>query len=159
MTRQRQMLSLLALLFIAVAVLLGYFFWQRYAIKPFSCQANLVQHHPDEKVSLWLNYQFDGKSGTLSMNGSLQSQPDSVIDRKISFRVARKDRVWLLTSENNFKFPGDNVSDRLLERYEPQFFVYSEKNVFIRINEQQNGNYIFTFGTLPTYVCRNTTKE
>lgn len=159
MTRHRQMLSLLALLFIAAAVVLGYFLWQRYAIKPFSCQANLVQHHKDEKVSLWLNYRFDGKSGTLSMNGRLQSKPDSIIDRKISFRVARKDNVWLLTSENNLTFPGDNVADRLLGKYEPQFFVYPGKSIYIRINEQQNDNYIFTLGTLPTYVCRSTKNE
>ena len=29
----------------------------------------------------------------------------------------------------------------------------------MRINEQHNGNYIFTLGTLPTYVCRGSKKN
>ena len=45
------------------------------------------------------------------------------------------------------------------KKYEPQFFVYPGKSIYMRINEQHNGNYIFTLGTLPTYVCRGSKKE
>lgn len=56
-------------------------------------------------------------------------------------------------------FPDDNVDDSWLEKYEPQFFVYPGKSIYMRINEQHNGNYIFTLGTLPTYVCRGSKKN
>lgn len=59
----------------------------------------------------------------------------------------------------NMTFPDDNVEDSWLEKYEPQFFVYPGKSIYMRINEQHNGNYIFTLGTLPTYVCRGSKKE
>ena len=158
MRRNRQMLYILVACLVSAGTVTGYYLWQRYAVKPFSCKAILVQHHPNEAVSLWLNYMFDGKSGTLSMNARASSDPNKIVDRKISFRVERKDNVFFLTSEKNVKFPDDNVDDGWLAKYEPQFFVYPDKSIYIRINEQQNGNYIFTLGTLPTYVCRSSKK-
>jgi len=159
MRRYRHLPYILAACLIIAGALSGYYLWQRYSIQPFSCQANLVQHHPEETLSLWLNYTFDGNSGTLSMNGRAQSIPNKIIDRKISFRIDRKDSVFLLTSDKNMIFPDDNVEDEWLAKYEPQFFVYAGKSIYIRINEQQNGNYIFTLGTLPTYMCRASKKE
>lgn len=159
MSRYRQMLYILATCLVTGGALMGYYLWLRYYVQPFSCQANLVQHHPSETLSLWLNYTFDGKSGTLSMNGSTLSGSNKTIDRKISFQIERKDNVYLLTSEKNMKFPDDNVEDSWLAKYEPQFYVYPEKSIYIRINKQQNGNYLFTLGTLPTYVCRSSKKE
>ncbi|MDY0419877.1 hypothetical protein PYW49_19695 [Enterobacter sp. 170198] len=158
MTRFRQLLYLFTACLLLGVMLSGYYLWHRYYVQPFSCQANLVQHHPEEKLSLWLNYIFDGNSGTLSMNASVDSDPTKIIDRKIFFRVERKDNVFLLTSVRHMKFPDDNVTDNWLEKYEPQFFVYPGKSIYFRINEQQNGNYIFTLGTLPTYVCRSSKK-
>ncbi|MCV2534057.1 hypothetical protein NQH46_13275 [Enterobacter wuhouensis] len=159
MRRYRHLLFILATCLTTGSALVSYFLWQRYYVQPFSCQANLVQHHPEETLSLWLNYIFDGNSGTLSMNGRVQSDPTKIIDRKIPFRVERKDSVYFLTSDKNMKFPDDNVEDEWLAKYEPQFFVYPGKSIYIRINEQQNGNYLFTLGTLPTYMCRSSKKE
>lgn len=159
MSRFHHLPYILATCLVTGGAITAYYLWHRYYVQPFSCQANLVQHHPEETLSLWLNYTFDGNSGTLSMNARAQSDPNKVIDRKIPFRVERKDSVFLLTSEKNMKFPDDNVDDEWLAKYEPQFFVYPEKSIYIRINEQQNGNYIFTLGTLPTYMCRTSRKE
>lgn len=157
MTRLRK------LLFVLVACLPfvggGYYLGYRYYLQPFSCQASLVQHHPGENVSLWLRYTFDGKRGTLSMNGSIKSDPNKSINRKIMFRIKRMDNLFLLTAEQNIKFPNNNVDDAWLEKYEPNFFIYPGKSIYIRINEQQNGNYLFSFGTLPTYVCRSSKNE
>lgn len=99
MTRFRQMLYIIVTGLVTAGVLTGYYLWHRTYVQPFSCQANLVQHHPDETLTVWLNYTFDGKFGTLSMNGRAKSDPGKTIDRKISFRVERKDRLYLLTSE------------------------------------------------------------
>ena len=111
MTRFRQMLYVIVTGLVTAGVLTGYYLWHRSYVQPFSCQANLVQHHPDETLTVWLNYTFDGKFGTLSMNGRAKSDPGKTIDRKISFRVERKDRLYLLTSEKNMTFPDDNVED------------------------------------------------
>ena len=156
MSRYRQMLYILATCLVTGGALMGYYLWHRYYVQPFSCQANLVQHHPSETLSLWLNYTFDGKSGTLSMNGSLESDENKIFNRKIFFRVERDDNRYYLTSERNMKFPDDNINDEWLTKYEPLFFVYSGKSIYMRINEQRNGSYIFTLGSLPTYVCRGT---
>lgn len=159
MTRFKQMLYILATCLVTMGVMTGYYLWHRSYVHPFTCQANLVQHHPDETLGVWLNYTFDGKFGTLSMNARSQNDPNKIIDRKISFQVERKDHLYLLTSDKNMIFPDDNVEDSWLEEYLPQFFVYPGKSIYMRINEQHNGNYIFTLGTLPTYVCRGSKKE
>ncbi len=57
------------------AVVAAYYLWHRHYIQPFSCQANFIQHHRDETLSLWLNYTVEGNSGILSMNGRLKSDP------------------------------------------------------------------------------------
>lgn len=139
---------------ISGGALLGYYQWHQYHVQPFSCHANLVQYHPAEVLTFWLNYTFDGNSGTLSMNGRVQNSPNKIIDRKILFQIERKGLVFFLTSEKNMKFPDDNVDDEWLAKYEPHFFIYPGKSIYIHINKQQNGNYVFTLGTLPTYVCR-----
>ena len=46
---------------VTAGVLTGYYLWHRSYVQPFSCQANLVQYHPDETLTVWLNYTFDGK--------------------------------------------------------------------------------------------------
>ncbi|HDT6544481.1 TPA: hypothetical protein QFT03_004857 [Kluyvera ascorbata] len=156
MARYRK--ALYAFCFVLTLALLsgGYYLWQRYYPQSFSCKANLIQHHPGETLSVWLNYVFDGHSGTLSMNGSLESDENKIFNRKIFFRVERDDNRYYLTSERNMKFPDDNINDEWLTKYEPLFFVYSGKSIYMRINEQRNGSYIFTLGSLPTYVCRGT---
>jgi hypothetical protein len=89
----------------------------------------------------------------LSINGRIQSDPRKVINRKISFQVQRKDHVYYLTSERNIKFPDDNIDDVWLEKYEPLFFLYPGKSIYMRITAQSNNRYLFILGTLPTYVC------
>ena len=158
MARYRQAFYAFCFCLAIALVLGGYYLWLRYYPQSFNCKANLIQHHPGEKLSLWLNYAFDGRTGTLSMNSSVQSDENKTFNRKIFFRVERDDNLYYLTSERNLKFPDDNVDDKWLAKYEPLFFVYQGKSIYIRINEQRNGNYIFTLGSLPTYVCRSSKK-
>lgn len=155
MSRYRYAVVSLLISALMGAALLGYYLWHRYYIRPFACQVNFVQHHPDETVFLWLNYIVDGRNGILSMNGRVKGDPNKVINRKISFAVERKDSVYYLTAEQNMKFPDDNVDDSWLKKYEPLFFVYRGKSIYMRIKEHQNDNYLFVLGTLPTYVCHS----
>jgi hypothetical protein len=141
-------------LFLLLATALStYYIWRRDAVQTFSCQASFVQHHPNETLTLWLNYTLNAKSGMLSINGRIQSDPRKVINRKIAFQVQRKDHVYYLTSEKNIKFPDDNIDDVWLEKYEPLFFLYPGKSIYMRITAQSNNRYLFILGTLPTYVC------
>lgn len=95
-------------------------------------RANLVQHHPDETLTVWLNYTFDGKFGTLSMNGRAKSDPGKTIDRKISFRVEKRSPLFA-DVRKNMTFPDDNVEDSWLEKYEPQFLSIRAR-VFICVS-------------------------
>ncbi|MGX5027714.1 hypothetical protein ACWKYF_12300 [Enterobacter asburiae] len=153
MVRYRNLLITFCLCLLTGGVLTGYYLWHRHYVKPFACQANFIQHHPGETLSFWLNYTIEGNNGILSMNGRVKNDPTKVINRKISFQVERKDHIYLLTSVRNMKFPDDNVSDGWLEKYEPLFFIYPDKSIYMRIVPQQNENYLFVLGTLPTYVC------
>ncbi|WP_435927837.1 hypothetical protein [Dryocola sp. BD613] len=135
------------------AVLTTYFLWQRYYERQFSCEAHFVQHFPDETLVLWLSYRFGETGGMLSMHGYSQNDAEKKFNRKILFSIQRKDNIYHLHSEKNLKFPDDKVDDSWLDKYEPAFFVYPDKNIYTQIHKQQNGNYLFMFSTLPTYVC------
>ncbi|EOV3096427.1 hypothetical protein ACUA1R_002164 [Enterobacter hormaechei] len=52
MTRFRQMLYIIVTGLVTAGVLTGYYLWHRTYVQPFSCQANLVQHHPDETLTV-----------------------------------------------------------------------------------------------------------
>ncbi|HGS6999673.1 hypothetical protein [Raoultella terrigena] len=153
MAHHRQVLYLSCFCLLLGSMLAGYFLWRRYYVAPFSCRVSFVQHHQDTTLVLWMNYIVDGKSGTLSINGHVQGEPGRIINRKISFLVTRRGSAYYLISEHNIKFPDDSVPDSWLEKYEPLFFVYPAKNIYMRIHELQNGSYLFILGSLPTYVC------
>ncbi|MBS1206273.1 MAG: hypothetical protein H6R25_3172 [Proteobacteria bacterium] len=159
MAHYRKMLFALCFSLLMVAVVVGYYLWHRHYIQPFLCKVSFIQHHSDETLYLWLNYTVDGNNGILSMNGRVKSDPTKTLDRKIFFQVERKDRIYHLKSVRNMKFPDDNVSDSWLEKYEPLFFIYSNESIYIRIKKQDNHNYLFIFGTLPTYVCHASKTE
>jgi len=159
MARYRQTLLTLCLCLLVGALAAGYYLWPRYSIHPFACQVNFIQHHPEETLTLWLNYTVDGNNGTLSMNGRVKSDPGKTFNRKIFFQVERKDNVYYMRSVRNIKFPDDDVSDSWLEKYEPLFFIYPNESIYMRIKKQQNDNYLFILGTLPTYVCHPSKTE
>lgn len=153
MVRYRQTLVALCLCLLMGAVVAAYYLWHRHYIQPFSCQANFIQHHRDETLSLWLNYTVEGNSGILSMNGRLKSDPTKTLNRKLFFQIERKDSVYNLTSIRNMKFPDDNISDSWLEKNEPLFFIYPNKNIYMRIKKQQNENYLFIYSGDAADLC------
>lgn len=144
---------MLGLFLAAGGAILCYFLWQRFYVLEISCQANFVQHHQDDTLEFWLNYKISGDSGILSMIGQSKNDPTKKIDRKVAFSVQENNKAYHFTSQENIKFPDDNVADNWLSKYEPEFFVYSGKSILIVINEQINGGYIFSFSTLPAYIC------
>lgn len=155
MTRYKKMLYIIFALITVALMLCTYYLWLRYYPQNFNCRVKLIQHHPGEKLNIWLNYVFDGQTGTLNMNGIVQSDENKTFNRKISFNVERNGNLYRLTSIGNYKFPDNNVNDEWMSKYLPQFFIYSNKSIYIRINKLNNGNYIFAVGTLPTYACIN----
>lgn len=154
MARWRNIFSLLCLCLLMGSGVLGYYFWHRYFITPFSCRANFIQHNSDETLYIWLNYTVEGTRGILSMNGHIQSDLNKKIDRKIYFKVQREDGIYIFTSLRNMKFPSDNVNDNWLKGYEPLFFIYPNKEIYIKIEKLRNGNHLFSLEALPTYVCQ-----
>lgn len=137
----------------------GYLLWDRFTVKAFSCQAHFVQYYPDDALVLWMTYHFDKKNGTLSISGHSTTYPEKRFNRKIAFSLQRKNSTYSLHSEENIVFPDETVDDAWLEKYEPGFFVYPDKNINVRIYKQVNYNYLFIFSNLPTYVCHNDLEE
>jgi hypothetical protein len=136
-----------------IMIMAGCFYWQRYNINEFSCMANFVKHHPDEKLDIKLSFIFGTKNGMLSMSGHTQKDPSKIFNRKISFSFQKKGSTFYLHSEKNIKFPGDNIDDSWLEKFIPKFFVYPDKDIYTTILKQNNGSYLFIYSTLPSYVC------
>lgn len=134
-------------------IIAGQFLWQYSHPANFTCLANFVQHSEDETLTLWLTYHFGEESGLLSMVGFTEGTSSKRINRKISFSIKKKDGFYNLHSEQNVVFPDDSADNKWLEKYEPDFFVYSDKDISVRILEQKNNSYLFVFSNLPTYIC------
>ena len=91
-------------------------------------------------------------SGLLSMNGYSVNDKTKRFNRKIFFNIQRKNNTYHLTSVTNVIFPDESISSSWLEKYEPLFFIYPQKDIYVKMIEQQH-SYLFIFSTLPAYVC------
>lgn len=153
MRTSRILKVLLPVLATATAAVSIYSLWDKNRLDEFSCVASFSQHYENENIDVSLRFMFNGKAGVVSINGRAQSDAKKVFNRKISFTMRRHQYIYYLTSEKNLKFPDDNVDDGWLSQYEPDFFVYPDKSLHIRINQQKSGNYLFMISVLPTYIC------
>ncbi|THD51258.1 hypothetical protein ERD95_09065 [Enterobacteriaceae bacterium ML5] len=136
-----------------------YSFWHGNTLNDFSCAASFSQHYASDNVDVSLSYTVRGTSGIISINGRSQAHPDKVFNRKISFTMHRKGNIYFMTSKRNLKFPDDNVDDIWLGEHEPDFFVYPDKSIYMRIDQQENNNYLFMIDPIPTYVCKSIEEE
>lgn len=137
---------------IVVASAIIYFSWTNKPDK-FSCVASVSQHYKNENIDISLRFIFRGQAGVVSISGRSKSDFEKVFNRKISFTVRKHQDIYYMISEKNIKFPDDNVNDVWLSQYEPDFFVYPNKSIHTRIEQQANGNYLFMISVLPTFIC------
>ncbi|MGC6389837.1 hypothetical protein ACMV8I_19580 [Ewingella sp. S1.OA.A_B6] len=151
----RKIVILLSLTFVIAIAGVIYSLWKKYAIENFSCAASFSQHYSNESLDVSLNYIFRENVGIININGHATSDPTKVFNRKISFSLQKKQDIYYLISDNNLKFPDDTVEDSWLSQYEPDFFVYANKSIHMRIVQQANGSRIFFIATVPTYVCKS----
>ncbi|MFU2316233.1 hypothetical protein [Rahnella sp. PCH160] len=142
-----------------IVAALIYSFWHSSTLDNFSCAASLSQHYTHDNVDVSLSYTVRGTSGLISINGRSQVHPEKVFNRKISFTMHKEGDVYFMTSKSNLKFPDDNVDDTWLGIHEPDFFVYPEKSIYMRIDQQENNSYLFMIDTIPTYVCKSIEEE
>ncbi|HED2547363.1 hypothetical protein [Raoultella planticola] len=149
----RKLKVLLPVLTAATAAVFIYSLWSKKGPDDFSCVASFSQHYANENIDVSLRFMFSGQAGVVSINGRARSDSQNIFNRKISFSMRRHQDIYYMTSEKNIKFPDDNVDDGWLSQYQPDFFVYPDKSLHIRINQQKNGNYLFMFSALPTYIC------
>lgn len=150
--------KLLFISFLLVALAIAYSIWHyvnNIKGKEFTCIASFVQHFNNDTLSLSLNYKISRNSGTLSMYGYSENEPDKKFNRKLIFDIVRKEGIYYFHSIKNIEFPDDNVDNEWLRQYEPDFFVYPDKDISLQVQELSNGNYLFVFSTLPTYVCHS----
>ncbi|QLK23485.1 hypothetical protein [Raoultella ornithinolytica] len=133
-------------------ILAGYSLWKRSQPPEFTCKANFVQHNTDEQLNISLTYRIKKDSGLLSMNGYSVNDKTKRFNRKIFFNIQRKNNTYHLTSVTNVIFPDESISSSWLEKYEPLFFIYPQKDIYVKMIEQQH-SYLFIFSTLPAYVC------
>ncbi|MEF3107860.1 hypothetical protein QFI91_01935 [Raoultella sp. WB_B2P2-3] len=152
MIHYRASVYVLCLCLFLTLILAGYSLWQRSQPLEFTCKANFVQHHADENLNVSLTYRISKDSGMLSMNGRSINNEANKFNRKIFFNIEKRNNVYHLHSVTNVVFPDETVNNIWLEKYEPLFFVYPKKDIYVKILEQQN-SYLFIFSTLPAYVC------
>jgi len=119
-----------------------------------SCTANHITHGSMGTIHGTSYYVFNNTGGFLSLNGYLEEDPSIIFNRKILFDYRRDQDTYTLRSVHNIKYPDDSVSDEWMAQRFPDFFVYEDKDLYIKIIKQFNNNYLFFIGTLPTFSCK-----
>lgn len=123
----------------------------------FDCTARLVQHHGQETYNISLNYMIRGNFGLVHINGHSGINSEKIFNRKISFKLQRKDDIYYFISEKNIRLPDDNFSNETLSLYVPLFFISPKKDIYMRIMKENN-NYVFMVDSIPTYICNTMSK-
>lgn len=154
MNLTRSTIAGLCIVAITVVSAFIYSLWKKNSTDDFSCTASLSQHYSDEQIDISLSYAVHGESGIISINGHSKTEPKKIFNRKISFTLSKNENIYHLTSDKNIKFPDDNVDNSWFSQYEPEFFVFEKKNIYMQIIRQKNDNYLFMTDFIPTYVCK-----
>lgn len=145
--------ALLCVIIISESTYLFYAYLQLQRIDNFNCTANLLQHYSDETYYLTLNFIVNDNFGVVHITGRSDKHPKKIVNRKISFKLQRNRDLYYMTSQKNISLPDDNISDEDLSHYIPAFFVTTEKDIYMQIQQQHNKNFLFKIESIPTYVC------
>ena len=144
---------LLGAVILAEGLYLTYSYIQLRQTENFNCSANLVQHYRNETYYLSLAYMMRGNFGLVHITGRSDVNPEKIFNRKVSFQLHRNGDLYYMTSEKNIRLPDDNFNDERLSNYIPRFFITPQKDIYMRILEQKNKNFIFMVDSIPTYIC------
>lgn len=141
-------------LFFATVILISKKYHMRHT--EFSCVSSYVQHDELSTMNILVNYVFKNKEGYISIDGSVlfNNGIRKGLSRKIFFTFSRDKNSFFIRSHKNMRFPTDNIDNSSLEKLLPLFFIYPEKDIFMRIQQEKNGQYIFFIDPISIYMCK-----
>ncbi len=123
----------------------------------FNCVSSYVQHDELSTTNILVNYIFKNKEGYVSIDGSIlfNNGIKKGLSRKIFFTFTRDRNNFVIRSYKNMKFPSDEIDNTNLEKILPLFFIYPDKDIFMRIIPYKNGQYIFFIDPISIYMCKD----
>ncbi|MEA1063484.1 hypothetical protein [Erwinia sp. HR93] len=122
----------------------------------FSCTASHVLHAKDASINMLINYTFDKKQGVVNITGNVNyiNGEEKALNRKIIFNYHHEGNSYFLKSETNIVFPEDKIDDKELAQYLPAFLMNKNTSLYLKILRLGNGNYLFFYDPIPTYICK-----
>jgi len=122
----------------------------------FTCLINLVQHNSASTSNLLINYTFEKKEGYIGMDGNIKMNDgrEQQISRRIFFTFNNNGKSYFLHSIKNIKSPTDNTDENDVNKLFPLFFLESNKEIYLKIKKQNNGQYLFFIDPITTYICK-----
>jgi len=122
----------------------------------FTCLINLVQHNSASTSNLLISYTFEKKEGYIGIDGNIKMNDgrEQEISRRIFFTFNHNGESYFLHSIKNIKFPTDNTDENDIKKLFPRFFLESNKDIYLKIKKQNNGQYLFFIDPITTYLCK-----
>lgn len=138
-----------------ISVLLQCLSLSVFASNNISCEVNHTLFHNSFIVKASYRIILVNGTGVILINGNAtESNKPYIISREIRFTYSNKDANYYLF-ENNIirKNPLDNISDSLMMKHYPSFFVKNNNSLIFYIQKENESDYIMSFVSAPFFYC------
>ncbi|HEM8838447.1 TPA: hypothetical protein U2R15_004156 [Klebsiella aerogenes] len=126
----------------------------RYQQTHFTCSAGIDIYSGNVIYVVNMSYEFNGYNGILRSLGDYKdgNQKDVRIARNFTFHTEQDGKDTVLFSQEGIQ---DEGQAKLLSTIIPDFYLYKDRGLTLRLYRQGRHGYVFTLDSLPLFYCRN----
>ncbi|AIN18821.1 hypothetical protein CH54_2381 [Yersinia rochesterensis] len=123
----------------------------RYNSDHFSCLGRINIISSETNFNAQAKYSFDGDHGEVAVVGELSKLGERTqrISQQLLFNYTRNGNEIIMLSKNSAL--SDNQA-RMLVSLVPDFYLFKDRGLRIRIYQQGDG-YVFTTFNIPVFIC------
>ncbi|CNL67343.1 hypothetical protein [Yersinia aleksiciae] len=117
----------------------------------FSCKGRINFIYDDTSYNAQVKYTFDGDKGEVVTVGELSKSGKMIrrISQQLSFNYTRHGNEIVMLSTNSAL---NDDQARMLVSFVPDFYLFKDRGLRIRIYQQGDG-YVFTTFNIPVFIC------
>ncbi|MEG2734346.1 MAG: hypothetical protein RR962_03325 [Hafnia sp.] len=149
--------TIIATIFFIIALTFSYVLFFRETKGPVNCTADASRHFTNATLKLTYTVRMNEGDGLITMLGSLEQNniETGKISRQIYFDYTNDRFYYNFVSTKAISSNNDTVSDDVLARYTPDFFIKPGKVRAFDIIPTNKSGWVFLMHSLPFIQCSN----
>jgi len=119
------------------------------------CTGDLVVHRDKEIVKVNITYNLSNNLGNIDMVGELYHDDKIIgtISRNVTSHYVNNDFNYRFTSESINTNSMDTLSDDILKKYMPAFFIQPNQKISLNIKTIKSGGWMISTNSVPFLMC------